>query len=127
MSLLIKVGAILENSLRQYTKVISIRNGIYGLSGWTTRESAEKANVSTKFVNIYGLKYANVKVVGGTKADKATAPAKSGAPTDTEKPTKSSLNKLNAKAVKELAEKLGIESDGTRAVVLERLFAHFEL
>ena len=69
-----KVGAILENSVRQFAKIIAVREGnIYGLSGWTTRESAEKATVAHKFVNSYGLEYAGARVVkGGTGASTKT-------------------------------------------------------
>ena len=71
-----KVGTILENSLRQFTKVISVRRGVYGISGWSARKSAEKATVATKFVNRYGLKFAGAKVVTkGGSAKKSTAKA----------------------------------------------------
>lgn len=71
-----KVGSILVNPRKEYTKVISYKRGIYGLSGWTTRVGAEKATVATKFQNKHGLRYANARVVkGGVKAE-AKSPAK---------------------------------------------------
>lgn len=73
------VGDILINSLKQFTKIISIKNGIYGLAGWTTKDSAEKSTVATKFVNSYGLEYAGVEVFSTTtaKVAKASAPVAS--------------------------------------------------
>lgn len=123
-----KVGDLLLNSVGQYTRIISIHANRFGLSGWTTKVNAEKANVATKFVNIYGLEAAQVKVVGkGTskKSDDSASEDETGS--DDKKPTKASLNKLNAQAVKDLAGSLGIDNEGTRAVVLERLYTHFEL
>src|SRR5690606_12659646 len=120
-----KVGQILENSLRQFTKVVSVRNGIYGITGWMSRESAEKSNVAHKFVNKYGLKYANAKVVKGGKATNAPE-AKGSNPTATA-PSKSSINALKADDVRKLAEKEGLSSEGTAKEVKERLVAHFGL
>lgn len=121
-----KVGQILENSLRQFTKVVSVRNGIYGITGWMSRESAEKSTVAHKFVNKYGLSYAGVKAVKGGKSKGATAPEENG--TDSvDTPTKSSINKLVAADAKALAEKEGLSSDGTAKEVKERLITHFGL
>ncbi len=124
-----KVGDVLENSVRQFTKVVSIRNNRYGLSGWTDRGNAEKATVAMIFLNINGMTGAQVKVVkkGSSKSDDSASTAnevKTNA-----KPTKSALNKLNAQAVKDLAVKLGIEvvDADTRATVLEKLYTHYEL
>jgi hypothetical protein len=118
-----KVGDVLKNSVNQFTKIISIHSNRYGLSGWTTRVNAEKATVARIFLNVYGMEAAQIEIVkGASKGETASSSRSTG-----EKPTKSSLNKLNATAVKELAGKLGIDNDGTRAVVLERLYTHFEL
>ena len=70
------VGQILVNDLRQFAKVISCKNGVYGLSGWSSKENAEKATVAHKFVNVYGLQYANLRVVSTETKAKASAPAK---------------------------------------------------
>ncbi len=123
-----KVGQILENSMRQFTKVISVKNGIYGISGWMALEHAKKSVVATNFVNIYGLTYANARVVGGGKSAKP-APAAAGSDTTAtkDKPTKSQLSKLNAESRRALAEKLGLSTEGTSAEVLERLCSHYEL
>lgn len=68
-----KAGTILSNKLKEFTKVISEKNGIYGISGWVRRESdAKKATVATKFINKFGLKYAGVKIVkAGSKTEDA--------------------------------------------------------
>lgn len=58
-----KVGMILENPIRQFSKIISRKNGVYGLSEWSNRINAEKATVAYIHLNIYGLQYANVRVV----------------------------------------------------------------
>ena len=63
----VKVGTILENSIRQFAKVISSKNGMYGLSHWGTREQAMKSTVAFKFLNVYGLQSGNVRIV---KADR---------------------------------------------------------
>ena len=73
------VGAVLANDYGQYTKVISVKNGIYGLSGWMpNRPSAEKSNVAQVFLNVYGLTYANARVVSkpgkGGKTETVEAP-----------------------------------------------------
>lgn len=71
----VKVGNLLENSMRQFAKVISVKNGVYGISGWTTRVSAEKATVVAKRINKYGLINGNVRVTKGGDASSANAPA----------------------------------------------------
>lgn len=127
MSQEFKVGQILENSLRQFTKVVSVRNGIYGLTGWMSRESALKSNVVHKFVNIHGLRYAGVKVSKGGKASDAAPASAAGGSDSTSAPSKSSINKLVAADAKALAEKEGLSSEGTAKEVKERLVAHFGL
>lgn len=126
MSQEFKVGMLLENSLRQFTKIISVRNGIYGITGWMSRESAEKSNVAHKFVNKYGLRYTNARVVKGDKASfsKPTEP-ETGDTTVTDKPTKSSINALKADDARALAEKEGLSTEGNAKDVKERLISHF--
>lgn len=122
-----KVGQILENSLRQFTKIVSIRNGIYGITGWMSRESALKSNVVHKFVNIYGLQYAGSKVVKGGKTSAPEVEGNGKTDADLDTPSKSSINKLVAADAKALAEKEGLSSEGTAKEVKERLVAHFGL
>jgi hypothetical protein len=98
MDILFKVGSILENSIRQFTKVIFLKNGVYGLSGWTSREHAEKATVVRQRVNKYGLQYACVKAV--------TSSADKSAPSQT-KATSTSKTKA--------AKKVGSRSKGKKA------------
>lgn len=117
-----KVGDVVENEIRQFAKIISFRNGVYGFSGWTTRENALKATIVNKFINIYGVASANLKLVKGAKVN---APASTES-TDN-KPTKSSLSKLPVVEIKKLAEELGLSIEGTKPEILERLFAHFEI
>jgi hypothetical protein len=127
MSQNFKVGDLLINTVGQFTRIISVQANRFGLSGWTTRVNAEKANVATKFVNIYGLEAAQVRVVGKGTSKKTEDSASEEKGSDDNKPTKTSLNKLNAKAVSELTESLGIEVASTRAENLEKLYTHFEL
>lgn len=86
-----KLGAILENSIRQFTKVVSVRNGVYGITGWMTRQAAEKSSVAHNFVNAHGLRFAGARVVGeaetptaspkGDEAPKASKPKKAASKT----------------------------------------------
>jgi len=122
--LIFQVGDVVVNEVRQFAKIISIRNGVYGFSGWTTLPNAQKATVAQKFLNSYGAQSANLQVVKG--ASKVTAPADEFGSND-KKPTKSSLVKLNAEAVKALAEKLGVNTEGTKPAILERLYTHYEI
>jgi len=64
---------ILENSIRQFAKIISVKNGVYALSGWMTRENAEKATVAMKHVNVFGLQYAGVRVASAGTSSKKSA------------------------------------------------------
>jgi len=114
------VGAIVQNSLKQFAKVISIKNGLYGISGWTTLPNAEKATIIAKYVNIYGLKYAGAVVV---KADSSKATHAKAEKTSSEKFTKTQLNKMNAQEVKDLATKLKIDNSGNKKDVIERILA----
>jgi len=92
------VGQILVNDLRQFTKIISLKNGVYGLSGWTSKENAEKATVAHKFVNVYGLKYANLRVVSAGPKVKATAPAETSGSKAKETTPKNVVTKAKGKA-----------------------------
>ena len=121
-----KVGQVIESANRQFAKIISIHNGRYGLSGFTNLANAKKATVAIDFFNEYGMEANAFKIVGKASTEDADSDLANSGDT-TEKPTKSALNKLNAEAVKEMAGGLGIDNTGTRADVLERLFAHFEL
>lgn len=121
------VGMILESPLRQFTKIISFSKGRFALSGWTSREHAEKATVPQIYLNIYGIQQANLRIVSGSsKKDKAQAPASSAGSTTgnkSKKPTKADLKKLSAKEVKALAEKLGVDASGNRPEVEERILS----
>lgn len=123
----LKVGAILVNSMRQFTKIISIRKGIYGLSGWSSRANAEKATVAHKFVNVYGLKNGGVRVVKGSSKGSANAPAETSGDEATNKPTKAEINKLSADEAKALLKKETGEDVETGKAAKERLVTHFEL
>lgn len=72
-----KEGDILENSVGEFTKVISadVAAEAYSISGWTNRKTAEEATVAMARVNTYGLKACEA-VVAGTSKVKATAPKK---------------------------------------------------
>jgi hypothetical protein len=90
-----KVGDVLVNDLGQFTKIISLKNGKYGLSGWSTRSSAEKETTARQFLNIYGLKAANLRVLSSASIVKAKAPAKT-----VGKTTPKKVAKAKAKAIK---------------------------
>lgn len=120
----LKVGDVVVNEVRQYAKILSFSNGVYGLSGWTTLGNAEKATVVQKFLNTYGVSQANLRLVKGAVEDDAPA---SFDDSTGEKPTKSALKKLSADAVKELAVKLGLDAEGNKTNVLEKLYTHYEL
>lgn len=100
-----KVGDILENSIRQFAKVISIKNGIYGLSGWTSKENAEKATVAYKYVNGYGLSYAGVKLISSGSSKKTEAPSvKASSKTTTTKESKPKAKATGGKSTKKSAK-----------------------
>lgn len=129
-----KVGDIVKNEVNQFTKILSIIDNRFGLSGWTTLPNAKKATVVTTFLNIFGMEALELEVVS-KDTSKESAPTETkddaNAPTNdkdvVEKPTKSALTKLSADEVDALAESLGISTEGTKPEVLERLFAHYEL
>lgn len=102
----IAVGSLFENHLRQFAKVISAKNGVYGLSDWMTRANAEKATVATRHINVYGLESSGAKIVKSVKAPQA--PSATSAPSDeagnppaeTEEETKPKAKKNKPKAKK---------------------------
>lgn len=103
----IAVGAILENDLRQFTKVISFKRGLYGISGWTSKANAEKATVAMQFLNSFGMKFANIRVVKTTGSKVAPLTRESA---KSAKPTEAQLNKMSAADVKALADSMGIKA-----------------
>lgn len=114
------VGAVLENSLRQFSKIISVKDGVYLLSGWTTKEHAEKATVGYTRMNIFGLQNAGFKIASTPKKLKrANAPASS----SDDKLSKGDLEKLSAKDVKAYAESINVDNSGTKKEVIERIIA----
>lgn len=74
------IGDIVVNDLGQYAKIVNIKTGRYGLSGWTSRGFAEKDEVAQIFLNINGMTSANLQVVSGgstspkVKSEKVKAP-----------------------------------------------------
>lgn len=123
-----KVGQIIKNSLNQYTKIISHNRGVYGLSGWTNQKSAEKATVAVKYVNKYGLQYANAMVVSGKGKGKSesNAPDTDNA-SNSDAPTKASIAKLSADEAKDLLKKETGDEVETGKEAKERLVTHFGL
>ncbi len=120
-----QVGTILVNSVGQFTKIISFRNGRYGLSGWVaSRTNAEKANVAFKYVNTSGLAAISVQIVKGSAVKPAPAASKV-APT--KKPTKAKLSKLSVAKLTSMATKLKLSVSEDKGTLLKTLFAHFEL
>ena len=69
-----KVGDIIVNEVRQFAKIISLKNGVYGLSNWGTQGNAEKASVAFVRINTYGLSTANLKVVKSNSTVSAKKP-----------------------------------------------------
>lgn len=171
-----EVGQIIKNSLGQYTKIVSILDNRYGLTGWSNLPNAKKSNVVTTFLNIFGLENCEVEITDEVSDESDEAPTlkdkkgevevaeylviseeiyplnEDGSLQDTplelysvheiptevgdkytnegkmEKvPTKSSLTKLNAEAVKALAEKFSLNIEGTKPEILERIFALYQL
>jgi len=128
-----KVGDIVKNEVGQFTKILSIVDNRFGLSGWSTLPNAKKATVVTTFLNIFGMEALDLEVISGGTSKESTPTETKDANTTTddkdvvEKPTKTSLTKLSAEEVDALAESLGISTEGTKPEVLERLFAHYEL
>lgn len=76
MSKAIKIGSIIEDtSAGLFAKVISVYHGVYGLSGWSPRKSAEKATVATIHLNGRSLRRSEVIRVLSNASGKV-APAK---------------------------------------------------
>lgn len=118
----IKVGTILENSIREFTKVLVVKDGMYGITGWSNLKGTKDAKVVVTYLNAFGLESAEVKIVKGDKPVVANAPATTG-----DAPTKASLGKLSAEEVKALAVELKLDAEGTKPEILERLFTHYGL
>lgn len=116
-----EVGQILKNSVGQYAKIISINDGRYGLSGWTTLRGATEAETTTLVLNVYGIEACEAEVT----TDKASDDSDS----SDVKHTKKSLKKLDEDALKALAIEQGVEvtDEDTKATVIEKLYTHFEL
>lgn len=116
----LKVGAILENGIRQFAKIISIKDSIYNLSYWTPyKANAEEATVGYVRVNIYGLESAGVRVV--TKAPKSKDETSAPVESKEEEFSKAKLKKMTSDEIKSLAEKLGVSAEGKKADVIERI------
>lgn len=121
-----EVGQIIKNSIGQFTKILSIKDNRYGLSGWSTLPNAKKANVVTTFLNVFGLENCEVEITD----EVSDVEASDEAPTsEDEKVTKKSLKALDVEELTALAEKEGVELDEAdkKGDILEKLFTHFEL
>lgn len=114
------IGTIIENRLKQFAKVLSSKNSVYGLSGWTTRKNAEKATVITHFLNEFGMRGAGVKVVSGKEVAKEE---KKKEEADEPEFTKTALNKMSAAEVKELAGQRGFKKSLSKKELIELLTA----
>lgn len=120
------VGTILKNSAGQFTKILEIREGRYGICGWTTLKGAQESEVVTLFLNEFGIEACEPEVVeaGSVESDDTASDDNADA-----KPTKSKLKKLSEDDLKALAVEKGIEivEDDTKSSILEKLYTHFEL
>lgn len=125
-----KVGDIVKNSVGQFTKILSIKDERYGLSGWATLPNAKKSTVVTTFLNVFAMEELDLETVSGSKDDSTSSNDQTGGSNDDksdDKPTKSALSKLSAEEVKAKAVELGLNADGNKAETLELLYTHFEL
>lgn len=126
-----KVGDIVKNSFGQFTKILSIKDERYGLSGWTTLPNAKKATVVNTFLNVFAMEDLDLETISESKDDSTSSDDQTGdsndANTSDDKPTKSALSKLSAEEVKAKAVELGLSADGTKAETLELLYTHYEL
>lgn len=103
------IGAILKSTDGFYTKVISTRNGIYGITGWArNKKGAIESTVALKFVNSYGLQYGNVEVVEEGKEEAAPEPQAGETALD--------LSKAKGDDLKAYAEENGIDISGAKSV-----------
>lgn len=110
-----KVGLILTNRLGEFTKVISEKNGIFGITGWVRRqEDAKKATVARNFVNKYGLQYANAKIAD--KGSSKVAPSEKPKEEVVEKKDEIDLVKAKGDDLKAYAEKNEIDISGLTSV-----------
>lgn len=175
-----EIGQIIKNSFGQFAQIISIKDDMFGLTGWSSLVSAKKSNVVTTYINIFGLESCEVEITDEVADPDASDEApttkdgeddedvelakylviseeiypsnEDGSLQDTalelysvqeiptvvgdqfvadgkmEKvPTKTSLTKLSADAVKALAEKYSLSTEGTKPEILERVFALYQL
>lgn len=123
----IKVGTILENSIREFTKVLVIKDGMFGITGWSNLKGTKDSKVVVTYLNSFGIESTGAKIVKGDKPVVANAPATTGNAPEGDKPTKASLGKLSAEEVKALAVELKLDAEGTKPEILERLFTHYGL
>lgn len=119
----LKVGDVIKNEVGQFTKVISINDGRYGLSGWTTLTNAKKATMVTTFLNEFAIETLAFDIIDAESDDELHTSDDQ----DTDEVSKEALAKLSAKEVKAKAVELGLNADGTKAETLELLYTHFEL
>lgn len=61
--------------MRQFAKVLSFKDGIYSLSGWSDKETATKAQSAAIHVNEYGLAAAGAKIATKGKDGALETPA----------------------------------------------------
>lgn len=66
-----EIGDVIESSVGKFAKIISFKNGVYGISGWTDLENAKNATSARTFLNIYGVQNANFQLVSSTGKPKA--------------------------------------------------------
>lgn len=122
----VKIGTLLVNSAGQYTKVITHKRGLYGLSGWGTEKNAKEATVARVFLNRFGLSFGGARPVKGTPASVANAPATNeGGTANT--PTKASIKKLSADEAKDFLKQETGEEVETGKEAKEKLEIHFGL
>lgn len=105
MSKALKIGSILETPTGEFAKVINVRNGVYGLSGWTNRKNAERATVAHVHMNGRAIRNnSDIKVMSATSSK--AAPAKSDAPAAPKAPKAEKPKSTIAKpAVRKAAKK----------------------
>lgn len=119
------IGSIVRCDAGTYTKIISEKNGVYGISGWASKRAAEKANIARKFINVHGLKYAGGRIdsEGEVSENQAAAPADSD---DEQEYTRTQLRKMATDKLYPLAESEGVSTDGkNKPEVLDDLYDHY--
>lgn len=110
-------GDILQIPEGKFTKVIYVKNGVYGISGWTfSRRGAEKGNTAFKRINKFGMRN-----LGAKKVSSDEPVEKDEMPEREDKYTKSQLNGMLKDEVVEIAEELGFKKSGTKKEVIERI------